>query len=88
MVPRKSITAHYCPKHYLLGGGGLNDSKKSYDFNNLLKKQLKNIRNFGYPIYARRSRKKIAASSIYGFLRYLFDLGNDTKMLMNRKSYK
>lgn len=85
---RKSITAHYCPKNYLMGGGGLNDSRDTHEYKNLLKKQLNNIRNFGYPIYARRSRKKIAASSVYGMLRFLLNFGNNTKMLMNRSLYK
>ena len=87
-VSRKSITAHYCPTNYLMGGGGLNDSQDTYEYRNLLKRQLDTIRNFGYPIYARRSRKRIAASSIYGMIRYAINFGNNTKMLMNRSSYK
>ena len=85
---RKSITAHYCPTNYLMGGGGLKDSQDTYEYKKLLKKQINNTRNFGYPIRARRSRKKIAASSIYGLTRYLVDLGNNPKMKMNRSFYK
>ena len=85
---RKSITAHYCPINYLMGGGGLNDSQDTNLYKNLLKKQLKNSRSFGYAIYNRRSRKKIVASSVYGMLRYLLNFGNNTKMLMNRSLYK
>lgn len=87
-ISRKSITAHYCPANFIMGGGGLNDTKFSKDYQRKLKKQIKNARSFGYPIFARRSRKKIFAASLLGLTKYLTNFGNDTRMLMNRKFYK
>ena len=85
---RKSITAHYCPNELLMGGNGVSESIETTNYKKKLSIKKKNSRNFGYPVACRRSRKKIALASIYGFTRYLSNIGNSPFMLMNRKEYE
>lgn len=84
---RKSITAHYCPSDFLMGGGGVNQKVLDKRYKKRLTMQINLTRSFGYPIFARRSRKRMAAASILGLVKYLTGIGNTKRMLMNRSSY-
>ena len=84
---RKSLTAHYHPSELLRGGGGAKTAlnKKYYKNVNI---QKNSMRNYGYEISARSSRRSILKFSLIGLTKYLFGkFLNSPKNLMNRKNY-
>ena len=83
---RKSLTAHYFPTNYLMGGSGKNSEYNSSDYRKKLLNQNNKLRSYGYPILSSYSRKKSFFFSVKGLIKYYFKL-NKKKMLMNRSTY-